>query len=184
MNKRLSQVVAPVVFLGLLAVPLAIKNLSARHESTPEPVQSTLGRGSAPSRYGFRLTESAKVAGIDFTHQAPQLDKRLDHIMPQIASMGAGVAVSDFDRDGWADFYVTNSGEGSANRLYRNTGKGSFEEVAAKTGVAELNRMPDGVSMGAVWGDYDNDGWEDLLVYKWGRTQLFHNEKGRKFRDV
>ena len=184
MNARLKQVIAPVVFFSLLAVPLAIKTISARNQSTPRPAQSTLGGANAPGQYGFRLVESAADAGIDFQHQAPKLDKRLDHIMPQIASMGAGVAVSDFDRDGWADFYVTNSGEGSANRLYRNTGKGKFEDVATKVGVADLNRMPGGVSMGAVWGDYDNDGWEDLLVYKWGRTQLLRNEKGRKFTDV
>ena len=43
--------------------------------------------------------------------------------MPQVAAMGAAVAVADFDRDGWQDFYVTNSGEDSLNRLYRNTGR-------------------------------------------------------------
>ena len=74
----------------------------------------------APSRYGFRLEEVSKASGIDFVHQAPTLDAKLDHIMPQIASMGAAVSVVDFDRDGWQDLYVTNSGEGSQNRLYRN----------------------------------------------------------------
>ena len=43
--------------------------------------------------------------------------------MPQVAAMGAAVAVTDFDRDGWQDFYVTNSAEDSLNRLYRNQGK-------------------------------------------------------------
>ncbi len=70
--------------------------------------------GSTTSRYGFHLEEVSKSAGIDFTHQAPKLDPKLDHIMPQIASMGASVAVADFDRDGWHDFYTTDSGEGSA----------------------------------------------------------------------
>ena len=80
---------------------------------------------SGAQRYGFRLTEAARASGIDFTHAGPTFDARLSHIMPQVAAMGAAVAVADFDRDGWQDFYVTNSGEGSLNRLYRNTGQGS-----------------------------------------------------------
>ncbi len=40
-----------------------------------------------------------------------------------------------------------------------------------------------GVSMGAVWGDYDNDGYEDLFLYKWGRPELFHNEGGTIFHE-
>ena len=54
--------------------------------------------------------------------------------MPQVASTGAAVAVADFDRDGWQDFYVTNSGEGSLNRLYRNKGDGTFADVAGGAG--------------------------------------------------
>ena len=140
-----------------------------------------LGAGpdaSAAQRYGFRLTEAARASGIDFTHAGPTFDARLSHIMPQVAAMGAAVAVADFDRDGWQDFYVTNSGEGSVNRLYRNTGQGQFTDVAASMGVADLNRVDTGVSMGAVWGDYDNDGFEDLLVYKYGRPELFRNDQG------
>ena len=101
--------------------------------------------------------------------------------MPQVASMGAAVSIVDFDRDGWQDIYVTNSGEGSHNRLYRNLGDGTFQDVAAAMGVADVNQAGTGVSMGAVWGDYDNDGYEDLLLYKWGRPELFHNEQGRRF---
>lgn len=51
-------------------------------------------------------------------------------------------------------------------------------------GVADLNRPGTGVCMGAVWGDFDNDGYEDLLVYKWGRPELFHNAKGKGFTRV
>ena len=51
-------------------------------------------------------------------------------------------------------------------------------------GVADLNRADTGVSMGAVWGDYDNDGFEDLLVYKYGRPELFRNDEGGSFDRV
>jgi hypothetical protein len=104
--------------------------------------------------------------------------------MPQVASMGAAVSVVDFDRDGWQDLYTTNSGEGSLNALFKNNGDGSFTDVAAQLGLADVNRAETGVSMGAVWGDYDNDGFEDLFLYKWGRPELFHNDAGRGFTRV
>ena len=104
--------------------------------------------------------------------------------MPQIASMGAGVSVVDFDSDGWNDFYLTNSGEDSLNALYRNNADGTFSDVAKDLGIADVNRKETGVSMGAVWGDFDNDGFEDLLVYKWGKTELFKNNEGKKFSKV
>ncbi len=132
-------------------------------------------------RFGFQLAESAKKRGVDFVHEAPTFDSKLDHIMPQVASTGAAVAVADFDKDGWQDFYVTNSREGSLNRLYRNKGDGTFENVAESVGLADVNRRETGVSMGAVWGDYDNDGYEDLFLYRYGQPQLFHNEGGKRF---
>jgi hypothetical protein len=137
--------------------------------------------GASGMRFGFRLVESAKKRGVDFVHEGPTFDSRLEHIMPQVASMGAAVAVADFDRDGWQDFYVTNSREGSFNRLYRNQGDGTFKDIAPSVGLADVNRRETGVSMGAVWGDFDNDGWEDLLLYRYGQPQLFRNDGGRRF---
>jgi hypothetical protein len=72
---------------------------------------------------------------VDFVHQAPVFDPQLSHIMPQVASTGASVAVADFDRDGWQDFYLTNSADNSQNRLYRKTGDGRFIDVAGQLGV-------------------------------------------------
>ena len=142
------------------------------------------GQLDAVARYGFRLDESAASLGVTFHHQGPTFDARLAHIMPQVASMGAAVAVADFNRDGWADFYVTNSAEGSQNRLYLNRGDGTFTDVGGSLGVADVNRPGTGVSMGAVWGDYDNDGYEDLFLYKYGRPELFHNDQGHGFTPV
>ena len=104
--------------------------------------------------------------------------------MPQVASMGASVSIVDFDRDGWSDIYVTNSGEGSKNCLYRNQHDGTFKDVAGEMGIADVNQVGTGVSMAAVWGDYDNDGYEDLLLLKWGRPELFHNDSGHGFTRV
>jgi enediyne biosynthesis protein E4 len=143
-----------------------------------------VGTAATSNRYGFSLVESARAAGVDFVHQGPTFDHQLDHIMPQVASVGAAVSVVDFDRDGWPDFYVTNSADGSLNRLYRNQHDGTFKDVAGELGVADVNRAGTGVSMGAVWGDYDNDGYEDLLLYKYGRPELFHNDAGKGFTPV
>jgi hypothetical protein len=157
-----------------------IKQVSKRQESSGAVTRHE----AVPARYGFHFQEVAKAAGIAFTHQAPTLDPQLQHIMAEVASMGAAVSVVDFDRDGLLDIYVTNSGEGSHNHLYRNMGDGTFRDVAAELGVADVNQVGTGVSMGAVWGDYDNDGYEDLLLYKWGRPELFHNDQGRRFTRV
>src|SRR5262249_32596036 len=148
-----------VFFIGQLVAVWALNK-----EGQPPP-----GKG-----FGFSLTEAAKKHGIDFKHESPRhLDKKLEHILPIIASMGASVTVVDFNRDGWQDLYVVNSREGSKNALYRNNGDGTFTDVAEQMGVADLNKPETGVCQGAVWGDFDNDGYEDLLVYKWGRPELF-----------
>ena len=146
--------------------------------------RSAIGTTATNNRYGFSLVESARSLGVDFVHQGPTFDHQLDHIMPQVASVGSAVAVADYDRDGWPDFYVTNSADGSLNRLYRNQHDGTFKDVAGELGVADVNRAGTGVSMGAVWGDYDNDGYEDLFVYKYGRPELFHNDAGKGFTRV
>jgi len=143
--------------------------------------KAAIGVTATNNRYGFTLEESARRLGVDAVHQGPAFDHRLDHIMPQVASVGASVAVADFDRDGWPDLYVTNSADGSLNHLYRNQGDGTFKDVAGELGVADVNRAGTGVSMGAVWGDYDNDGYEDLFLYKYGRPELFHNDAGKGF---
>jgi hypothetical protein len=177
---RPAKILLAVLFLALLALPVVLKRMASRRETG----RSKLDAAQALSRYGFNLQEVAQAAGVTFVHQAPTLDHKLDHIMPQVASMGAGASIVDFDLDGWQDIYLTNSGEGSRNCLFRNRGDGSFSDVAGELGIADVNQAGTGVSMGAVWGDYDNDGYEDLFLYKWGRPELFHNDGGKHFSRV
>jgi hypothetical protein len=164
-----------VIFVALLATPVVL-----RHYRRQMPAASSDTR----AQYGFRMTESSRAAGLLAVHEAPTLDAKLAHIMPQVASMGAAVSVVDVDRDGLPDLYVTNSREGSTNHLFRNRGDGTFEDVAAQLGIADLNHAETGVSMGSVWGDYDNDGYDDLLLYRWGRPELYHNDGGHAFTRV
>ena len=179
MQSRIIHPLLTVLFVSLLGV---VYWLNGRVTAPALPAAAT--NAEAVRRYGFALQEVARQSGIDFTHQSPTLDPALAHIMPQVASMGASVTVVDYDKDGWPDLYVTNSAEGSRNRLYHNAHDGTFIDVAEKMGVADLNQPGTGVSMGAVWGDYDNDGFPDLLVYKWGKPVLFHNDGGRGFSRV
>jgi enediyne biosynthesis protein E4 len=181
MTQRTKQIIFLIWFFGLLG------SLYFLRDQIPGTTANELRleRADAIKRYDFCLEEVSQQCGIRFTHHAPtKLDRQLDHIMPIIASMGASVAVADFNRDGLPDLFVVNSGEGSKCALYRNKGDGTFEDVAEQMGLADLNRLGDGICMGAVWGDYDNDGYEDLLVYRWGRPELFHNDKGKGFTRV
>lgn len=184
--KHSVQAAAFVLLVGLIATVSVMNRRTGTTVASPTGSRdaASSARASAASTHGFHLVEVARDSGIDFTHEGPTFDSKLDHIMPQVASMGAAVSVSDFDRDGWQDLYVTNSKEGSLNRLYRNLGDGKFEDVAGTLGLADLNQTGTGVSMGTSWGDYDNDGFEDLFLYKWGRPELFHNDSGKSFTRV
>src|SRR6202161_2718422 len=179
-GNRVARFFLVLFFIGLLATPFVINRISARREAD----RSKFDAKTALARHGFYLEEVSHAAGINFVHQAPTLDPKLAHIMPEVASMGASVSIVDFDRDGWPDIYVTNSAVGSQNHLYRNMHDGTFKAVDAEMGVADVNQSGTGVSMGAVWGDYDNDGYEDLFLIKWGRPELFHNDQGRGFTRV
>ena len=133
---------------------------------------------------GFTLRDESAAAGIHFVHHRPTFDPKIAGIEPHVAAVGASVSVTDFDGDGWPDVYFTNSKFGEPNALYRNRGDGTFEDVAASAGLADLNEPGAGVSMGAIWGDIDNDGREDVLVYRYGKLALFRNTDGKHFADI
>jgi enediyne biosynthesis protein E4 len=174
-----ARVLVTLFFAALLATPWMV-----RHFSAPAKTDANPDEHAALARYGFSLKEVSHAAGVDFVHQAPALDPKLDGIMPEVASMGASVSIVDYNRDGWPDIYVTNSAIGSKNHLYRNNHDGTFTDVAEQLGIADVNQPGTGVSMGAVWGDYDNDGYDDLFLIKWGRPELFHNDHGEHFTRV
>jgi enediyne biosynthesis protein E4 len=175
----LKQFVAFVILAGLLGSVVVLRDLSTSRAETAVDADKAL------ESYGFYFSEVAKKCGINFVHQSStKFDEKLQHILPIVAGMSASVSVVDFDRDGWPDLFVINSAEGSQCHLYRNNGDGTFTDVAARMGLADLNREGTGICTGAVWGDYDNDGYEDVFVYKWGKPELFHNDKGKGFTRV
>lgn len=122
-------------------------------------------------------------AGITHTHHKPVLDSKLDNIMSWVCSVGAAAAAGDYNNDGWIDLYVTDSRKGTPNYLYRNNADGTFTDVASEAGLADLNG-DSGTSMDCIWGDYDNDGWIDLYLVRWGTDSLFRNNRDGTFTDV
>jgi hypothetical protein len=188
MSKALKQAIVAILFVGMLVFAAdrgngGLGNFWRRLIGETE-ASSALDPEESLRTYGFYLEECAEKCGIRFRHESPTLDQKLAHIQPLIAAMNASVSVIDFDRDGFLDIYVVTSKEGGKNRLYRNKRDGTFEDVAEAMGVADLNRPGTGVCTGAIWADYDNDGYPDLLVFKWGKPELFHNEKGKGFKRV
>jgi hypothetical protein len=84
-----------------------------------------------------------------------------------------GVTIGDFDNDGWPDIYVAN--DTMASYLYRNNHDGTFREVGQEMNVAYGQNGEASTAMGPVFGDYDNDGWQDLFVSDARYHRLFHN---------
>src|SRR5437764_6275712 len=115
----------------------------------------------SPAASPVRFVDVTRSAGIAFRHQnAASREKYL------IETMGSGCAWIDYDRDGLLDLYLVNSAGRSV--LYRNKGDGTFADVTAKTGVGAEGLF----GMGVAVGDYDNDGYPDLLVLGYGKSIL------------
>ncbi len=137
----------------------------------------------ATPQTGVLFVEKAQSAGCQNRHTLCRLHPTFENIMPWLTSVGAAAAAADYDGDGDVDLYVTNCGPGDDNRLFRNRGDGTFEDVTADAGVGCGN--PAGASMHAIWGDIDNDGDGDLYLVKWGAPNaLYLNEGNGHFRDI
>jgi len=104
-----------------------------------------------------------------------------------IETTGTGVAIFDYDNDGWPDIFVVNGttlegfpkGKAPTNHLYHNNHDGTFTDVTEKAGLAAS-----GWGQGVCVGDYDNDGWDDLYVTYYGKNLLYHNEHNGTFKEV
>ena len=123
-----------------------------------------------------RFVEQAESSGCVNVHSMVKLAPAFANIMPWLSSVGAAVAVADYDADGDADVYVTNSGRGDSNRLFQNQGNATFVDVTLSAGVGCLN--VEGANMHAIWGDIDNDSDLDLYVVKWGAANSLYSNNG------
>ncbi len=128
-----------------------------------------------------QLVDITASTGIKFDHLSSPEQKYI------VESMSGGVALIDYDRDGWPDIYFTNAqsvdmalaGKKARSALYHNNHDGTFTDVTDKAGVGYPCW-----AMGAVVGDYNNDGWPDLLVTCFGGVVLYRNNGDGTFTDV
>jgi hypothetical protein len=104
-----------------------------------------------------------------------------------IETTGTGVAIFDYDNDGWPDIFIVNgtsldappSAKEPTSHLYHNNHDGTFTDVTKKAGLTHT-----GWGQGVCVGDYDNDGWQDLYVTYYGKNVLYHNNGNGTFTDV
>jgi tetratricopeptide (TPR) repeat protein len=158
---------------SVLADVLSISNSPARPGST--------GR----SRPAPEFVDAAVSAGLQFVHD----NGHVPRYPPPPEAMCGGAGLLDYDGDGWLDLYVvqggpfppTHSTKNEGDRLFRNRGNGTFEDVTDRAGITSF---PGGYGHGVAVGDYDNDGRPDLFVTRWRSYALYRNTGNGRFDDV
>ena len=131
----------------------------------------------------IKFEDLAAKAGIRVRHHTRQFKGATGDVLHMFTSGGAAASAGDYDNDGFDDLFVTNSDEGTESHLYHNNGNLTFTDVTAKAGVGGGND-PKSIVADALWFDYDNDGWRDLMLIRFGTPVLYHNEKNGTFKDV
>jgi hypothetical protein len=177
--------------LGLLT--LGCTQVSSQDTPPPKP--------NEPESAGPALFEDiTSASGVSLTYRNGE--DTANHLSI-LESLGGGAGLIDFDGDGLLDVFLPGGGGfagqdkqqivGYPCKLYRNLGHGKFTDVTAAAGLDKLaNGKPWFYTHGVAVGDYDRDGWPDLLVTGWRGVALFHNvpenpkdpSKGRRFEDV
>jgi hypothetical protein len=148
----------------------------AQHPGQTKPPVEDSGAAKYPE-----LLDITASTGITFEHLSSPEQRYI------VESMSGGVALIDYDRDGWPDIYFTNAqsvemarqGKKARSALYHNNHDGTFTDVTEKAGVG----FPCW-AQGAAVGDYNNDGWPDLLVTCFGGVVLYRNNGDGTFTDV
>ena len=145
----------------------------------PKPLTApVVGKGRGP----FDFVDVSASAGLKFVHQKGSFPAALANVAPWLASIGAAAAVTDFDGDGRMDLYFTSTAPGSQNALYRNNGDGTFTDVAAKAGLADVNKQQG--STRPLFFDFDDDGDQDLVLNTQYCTKVFRNDGDGTFAEV
>jgi hypothetical protein len=166
---------------SLLGVVLP-RRVPAQAQSHRSPGLPSTPKGKDAAAYPISFVDIAKTAGIDFHLTCGGPEKR--YIME---SMCGGVAVFDYDNDGWMDIFLADgstlagvqNAKCHSGKLYHNNQDGTFTDVTVKSGLSHCEW-----GFGVAVGDYDNDGWEDLYVTYLDGAVLYHNNHDGSFTDV
>jgi enediyne biosynthesis protein E4 len=168
----------------MLVLGIVLTGFGQAPHSTPAqqmPKPETTGKQAEKDAAKYpELVDITDSSGIQFEHLSSSDQKFI------VESMSGGVALIDYDRDGWLDIYFTNAqsvdmalhGKKARSALYHNNHNGTFTDVSDKAGVAYPCW-----AMGASVGDYNNDGWPDLLVTCFGGVVLYRNNGNGSFTD-
>src|SRR5215470_9372281 len=169
----------PVALVALLALGLVVTFLLLRGrqddpDNQPDKEKPPPQEGVGPPIF----REAAQEAGIKFRMRFLPGEQG-EKFKINLYDHGCGVAVADFNGDGYDDIYFVN--QLGPNKLYLNNKDGTFTDVTDQAGVG----LGDRVCVAAAWGDYDNDGRPDLFVTSTrGGNVLFHNNGNGTFTDV
>ena len=172
-----------LIFLGFSCLSASVWNLISASAQVTH-AQQILPKDAHSSTAGsaISLADVTRAAGIDFHLTCGSLEKH--YIME---TMCGGVAVFDYDNDGWMDIYFVNgstlddlrAGKCHTGKLYHNNHDGTYTDVTARSGLTHC-----GWGFGVAVGDYDNDGWDDLYVTYLNGGILYHNNHDGTFTDV
>jgi hypothetical protein len=158
-----------------------LRGLAGVASASVLPLELFAGAAPEISGPGFKLVDVTSSAGIQFQHNSGAYGGKL---LPE--TLGSGCAFLDYDRDGWQDILLVNGTDWpghkrqtSTLRLYRNNRDGTFTDVTHKAGLdVEM------YGMGVAVGDYNNDGFPDILITCVGQNRLFKNSGRGTFTDV
>ncbi len=156
----------------------------AAHPAVKDAMSRPITAGGFVDRAPVIFADITKQAGLDkFLHRSGTPAKET-----VLETMGSGVALLDYDNDGWLDIYLVNGSTFAAMKgleaapramLLHNNHDGTFTDVTEKAGVAN-ERWGFGVAVA----DYDNDGWPDIYVANFGKNRLYHNNHDGTFTDM
>jgi hypothetical protein len=189
--------------LVLLSLSLLTGEVPGQAPSTPDAPPQAMGVNTGGTHAPVLDSEKRPITAGGFVKTGPVVFSDIAakaglttwrHTMGSpnkrviVEATGSGVALLDYDQDGWLDIYMVNgstfdalSGKAAAPHaaLFHNNHDGTFTDVAAKAGVTNERW-----GMGVAVGDYDNDGWPDLFVANFGKNRLYHNNHDGTFTDT
>lgn len=193
---RYTSLIFKVAFFVLIVFPLfsleAICQAGPRSSVKPSPAPGG-GAQASVAPYPPSSTHPSPAWFVDVADRsglrAQDVNGSVTRKRYILEATGSGVAILDYDNDGWPDIFLVNGTyldpqsrtghDRPTNHLYRNNHDGTFTDMTSRAGLADT-----GWGQGVCVGDYDNDGYDDLYVTGYGKNRLYHNQGNGTFKEV